>query len=271
MPELIVGINTAVTLAEADAYLDGSARAGARWPTFTPDQKKRALISSFRVLDRQAWNGTKVPGLLVVESFTVNAPGSGWAANDVATIDGTGHRLGRLSILTETAGAIATAQLTDAGLYTAAPAGLITAVPPSGGTGTTLTLSVIDNPASFPRSDLEDCEGNALTATDFPEQFKLAQMEYAFDIAVNTAAETSGGVGSNLKRAKADTVEVEFFRPTGGANGDGSARFPVYIMELIGCLLAGGGALDPSFYGAVAGMGATSTVADPHEFGLTIP
>ena len=210
-------------------------------------------------------------GLFVVESFAVNAAGSGWVANDVATINGTAHRLGRLSILTVLVGAIATAQLTDAGLYTVAPAGAITAVAPSVGTGATLTLSVIDNPASFPREGLVDCEGTALTATGFPEEFERAQIELAFDIAVNTAAETSGGVGSNLKKTKADTVEVEFFRPTGGANGDGSARFPVYIMELIGCMLAGGGALAPSFYGCASGLGATSTVADPSEFGLTIP
>lgn len=269
MPELIIGINTAASLAEADAYLDGSQRAGARWPTLSADVRKRSLISAFRILDRQRWRGAKVEGLEVVSAIAVNAGGTGWAPNAEATIDGTAHRLGRILVLTDTAGAIATARLTDAGLYTVTPAGPITAVPPSGGAGATLTLTVIDNPVAFPRSGLVDCEGNALTATGFPDEFKFGQFELAYDISLSAAAETNAGVGSNLKRTKAETVEVEFFRPTGGVGGAGSARFPVYVMEYIGCLLASSAVVGLS--GGATGMGGTSIVADPEAYGMTFP
>lgn len=269
MPELILGLNTSVTLLEADAYLDGSARAGARWPTFTDDQKKRALISAFRILDRQRWNGEAVEGLRVVTGFSIVAGGSLWAVSDEAEIDGTALHLARLTVLTLSADAIATARLTDAGLYTVDPAGPITAVPPSTGTGASLSLILADNPSSFPRTGLVDCDGNELDAESYPVGFQIAQMELAFDIASNPAAEISGGIGSNLKRVKADAVEAEFFRPTGGADGAGSARFPSYILDHIGCLLAGN-TLTASFYGGSFGTGATSVVADPNEFGLTI-
>lgn len=269
---LVVGLNSYGSLDEADAYLGASARAGVRWPALAQDVRERCLISAWRVLDRQRWQGTKVPNLLVVSSFGLSAGGASWAADDHATVDGTAHRLARLAVLTVSAGAIATARLEDAGLYTATPAGAISPVAPGAGTGASLSLSMLANPCAFPRSGLLLCGSDEpAIETGFPDPLKAAQFELAYDISLSVAAETAGGVGSNLKRAKADTVEVEFFRPTGGVNGDGSARFPSYILELIGCWLDGAGALDPSFYGAVSGMGATSTVADPQEFGLTIP
>lgn len=268
MPELIIGINTAASLAEADAYLDGSQRAGARWPTLSADVRKRSLISAFRILDRQRWLGTKVDGLEIVSAIAINAAGTGWAANNEATIDGTANRKGRIIVLTESGGALATVRLTDAGLYTVTPTGPITPVPPSAGAGASLTLTVIDNPASFPRSGLV-CQGEEITDEDFPERFKLGQIELAYDISLSAAAETNAGVGSNLKRTKAETVEVEFFRPTGGVGGAGSARFPIYVMEYIGCMLASGAVVGLS--GGATGMGGTSVVADPDAYGMTIP
>lgn len=270
MPEIVVGLNSYGSLAEADAYFDGSQRAGARWPTLTTDVRKRSLISAFRILDRQVWMGTKVENLKVVTSFAVAAGGTGWAANDTATIDGTGGRRARITVLTVSAGAIVTARLDDAGLYDSVPTGPITAVSPSAGAGASLTLTTADNPASFPRSDIENCADEELTDTDFPEELKFGQFELAYDISVSAAAETNAGIGSNLRSVKADTVNVEFFRPTGGVGGAGSARFPIYVMEYIGCFLSGGSGADPSSFGLAAGMGSQSSVADPNLYGIDL-
>jgi len=92
---------------------------------------------------------------------------------------------------------------------------------------------------SFPRTGLTDCEDNAVSSLTVPQQVKDAQAEIAYDLTQNNTLETSGGIGSNVKRAKAGSAEIEFFTSTGGPSGTGSARFEPHILELIGCFLEG--------------------------------
>lgn len=55
---IIVGTNSYVTIAEADAYLVDSARAGA-WAFLSPQQKTAALITATRVMETITWQGQK--------------------------------------------------------------------------------------------------------------------------------------------------------------------------------------------------------------------
>lgn len=55
---LVVGVNTYVTLAEADAYLDDSVST-TDWATLDEDTRVRALLSAFRLLERQVWQGDR--------------------------------------------------------------------------------------------------------------------------------------------------------------------------------------------------------------------
>jgi len=92
---------------------------------------------------------------------------------------------------------------------------------------------------AFPRTGLTDCDEVAVSSATVPQLVKDAQAEIAYDLTQDNNLETTGGIGSNVKRARAGSAEVEFFTSTGGASGTGSARFQPHIMELIGCFLEG--------------------------------
>lgn len=56
---LVVGTNTYVTLAEADTHL-GDAIGAESWGFLDDDTKNRALLTAFRLLERQQWQGDPV-------------------------------------------------------------------------------------------------------------------------------------------------------------------------------------------------------------------
>lgn len=58
MTTLVVGENTYIDLAGADAYFDDSLKF-ASWDALTDDVKSKALVTATRMLDRQTWAGTK--------------------------------------------------------------------------------------------------------------------------------------------------------------------------------------------------------------------
>lgn len=78
---LVVGTNTYVTLAEANTYLEDSVNAGA-WAFLSDDDKIRALISAFRILEKQPWAGTKTN-----PAQTADFPRTGISCNG-ETVDG---------------------------------------------------------------------------------------------------------------------------------------------------------------------------------------
>jgi len=63
---LVVGTNTYVSLADATTYLDDSINSTA-WAFLDPDSQTRALISSFRILEKQRWQGSKTDPLQTAE------------------------------------------------------------------------------------------------------------------------------------------------------------------------------------------------------------
>lgn len=88
-------------------------------------------------------------------------------------------------------------------------------------------------PLEFPRDGLVDCDGTALADATTPQDFIDASILLAADIAAKPSLGSDTGTDSNLKRVRADKVEVEFFRAQGGA------LMSKQLMELVSCFLSG--------------------------------
>lgn len=112
---------------------------------------------------------------------------------------------------------------------------------------------------AFPRDGLTDCGGNEVTAAESLAFAVEASQLLALDILSGEAVETSVTTEDLTKRLKAGSVEIENFRAQLGTN----SRFPVDVMELIGCFLAG----NVSIAGSIA-SGTDGTALDD-DFTLT--
>lgn len=236
--QLVVGENTYVTLAEADTYLEDSLRATA-WTGIDDDTKARALISAFRLFEKQLWKGT-MTGVKLVDQVGISAGGTGYVVNDVLTVaGGTFGQAARILVTTIGGGGAITGLLViDAGTYdsSALPS---TPNSPSGGSGSgaSVTLTFKAQEAQHPRAGLVTCGGVAVDENTVALQVEEAQIELAFDLTQDTTLETKPNQGSNIKKVGAGSAEVEFFRPT---NGVGQAsRFPPVVQELLRCFLGG--------------------------------
>lgn len=119
----------------------------------------------------------------------------------------------------------------------------------------------------WPRTGVTDKYGIARDEDVVPQEVKDAECELAFELSQNAALESSGGTGSNTKRLKAGSAEVEYFRATGGVNGSGSPRFSPIVMELIGQFMAGaeGSGISGSFS---SGTDVESSFGTSPTFGL---
>ena len=236
---LIVGINTYRSLAEATEYLSDSIRAAAAWEAIDSDNQTRALISAFRLLEKQCWNGT-IANNDIVTAASITAGGTGYAVNDVLTVvGGTFGHAATLKVTTVASGVVTGVQLLDAGLYQDNPTSpAATTVAPAGGTGCTLTLTFEAQTAAFPRDNLYDHEGNLLSSTAVPQDVGDAQIELAYELAISSELEAAGSTASNLKRAKAGSAEVEFF---GGKLAPPTYRFPPVVWEYIAQFACGFG------------------------------
>lgn len=81
-----------------------------------------------------------------------------------------------------------------------------------------------DNSHSWPRSGISGVADDAI-----PAKIKDAVAEMAVGFANGSTAETSTAQQDNIKRLRADTVEIENFRSTEAA----IFRFPLPVQELI--------------------------------------
>jgi len=86
----------------------------------------------------------------------------------------------------------------------------------------------------WPRSDVYDRKGELVDETAVPDGIKFGNIELAYDLSQDSSLEISGGQGSNIKRLKAGSAELEYFKGTGGPNGEGSVRFGPEVQEYIG-------------------------------------
>jgi len=96
----------------------------------------------------------------------------------------------------------------------------------------------------WPRTGLTDRDGNALSDSVVPQEIIDATCELAVELINNPALASQPDTSSNIKRVKADTVEIEYIRAKNGP------RFPTIITELIGLWLSSlGSAYSGPFFG----------------------
>jgi DnaT-like ssDNA binding protein len=245
--QLVVGENTYVTLAEADTYLEDSLR-GTPWAGIDEDTKARALISAFRLFEKQRWNGV-LTGVKLIDEVVIAAGGTGYAVDDILTIaGGTFGQAARILVTAAPGGVIGTVVLIDAGTYASDDLPSTPNSPAGGaGSGASVTLTFKDQEAAHPRTGLVTCGGVAVDENTVALQVEEAQIELAFDLTQDTTLESKSGQGSNIKKVGAGSAEVEFFHPT-DRTGD-STRFPPIVHELLRCFLGGS---DQSKAGAIA-------------------
>lgn len=228
---LVVGRNTWADLEYADAYLDDSPN-GAAWDDLDAEEKARILIWWFRVLERQAYQGTRT-GVRVVATAAISAGGTGYAVGDVLTISGgTAGRPAKVNVTTVSGGVVTGVELIDVGSYTVEPTTPAT-VSGGGGSGATIALTLADQSTAFPRTGLV-CKGVALPSDDVPDEVREAQVLLSILSVGEGALLTTTSTGSNEKRLKAGSAEVEFFIPTTTLG----TRFPSIVQEVIGCILS---------------------------------
>lgn len=263
MPSAVIrNLNSYVTVADADAYLDDSMRASA-WSGYDDDKKARALITATRIFDKQCWQGTKT-GVQNVTVATVAVGGTGYAVNDVLTVSGgTFGEAAQAKVTAAPAGVVTAVQLLNAGTYTANPSSPA-ATTSAGGTGCTLTLTLDDQERELPHTGMVDAEGDAVPSDSVAPDILAGLIEYAFELAQDADAETTGSTASDIKRLKADTVEVEYFR---GTPPGAATRFPLVVWEYVRKFMCGSGG--SSRGGIASGTCAKSQFDDCDTYGLT--
>lgn len=116
----------------------------------------------------------------------------------------------------------------------------------------------------FPRIGLTDCQGNSVTAADSLELISEAQFEYALFLQQNpNGLNTSDATGTNIRRQRAGSAEIEFFKSTAGT------RFPVIIQDIVGCFLAGSQVLATIGAAFASGTNEESSFNDRDKYGVT--
>lgn len=262
MPDLVIGINSYVSLAEADAYLAGSLQAAAAWAAQTDETKQLALISAYRALEREPWAGDD-SAVQQVLAVLVAAGGTGYAIGDVLSVDGGTGTAALVEVLTVGGGGeILTLQMLSTGYYSADPTSPAATTSVSGvGVGGTLTLTLADQVGAWPR-DITACAGYATQSTTaVPTDLKSAQCELAWVLSEDPAQESNvgasaGGTGSNIAKVEAGSAKVTYFRPTDGT------PWPTITWQLIKGLREGSCG-DYAVGNAAYGTGDSSAFEDP--------
>ena len=118
--------------------------------------------------------------------------------------------------------------------------------------------TVLAQALEFPRTGLVDKDGNDVGSVSVPVLVEEASYELALLVLTDASVQANATTGSNTRRVKAGSAEVEFFRPTDGT------KLPTIAFEMIGLWLGGTGGL-----GATAsGCDETSTFADANPLGF---
>lgn len=238
MVTLTVGKNSYGTLAEVDAYLDGSIRASSTWLGVAPDDKRRSMIEAYRQIEAEVFLGAAA-GVTIVDLASINAGGTGYAKGDTLTVSGgTAGEPATAEVLAVASGVVTSVSLLNAGTYSASPSSPASTTTDGSGTGCTLTLTFAAQVSDFPRTGLVDCDGDAVGETAYPKDIKEAQYNLAFEMSQDPESAASAGQGSNVKSVGAGSAKVEFFRPESN-----TIRFPVQVQSLLKCYLAGSTAL----------------------------
>lgn len=127
--------------------------------------------------------------------------------------------------------------------------------------------SVATQPRQWPRDGATDaCTGTSVTDGTIPDGIVFGQFELAGSIAADSGLLSSPGSGSNTKRVKAGSAEVEFFSPTQGTNLE--TRLPQNVHDLVACFRDGAGGILPSSGSLSSGTGDDSAFDDCNQHDL---
>ena len=106
------------------------------------------------------------------------------------------------------------------------------------------------------------CNGDPVTVTDdVPIGIENATILIAGTIAITPAVANQGSSGTNIKRVRAGTAEVEFFQPQDGVPIEDETAY-----SLLACFLAN--ASTGAGFGLAAGVSSESEFCDEDEPGL---
>lgn len=116
-------------------------------------------------------------------------------------------------------------------------------------------------PIDWPRTGITDCEGQPVDPADTPQDILDGFAELCDELAGDPdTVQDNASTGSNNKKLKAGSVEIEYFRST---LNQGS-RFPQRVQEYFRCYLQGAGS---SAAGLASGTDGVSAYG-PDSFGL---
>lgn len=265
MPDLIAGLNSYVTLDEADAYLAGSIQAATAWAALTDAEKTLALISATRSLERVAWSGDK-SAVQSASAYAVTVPGTGYTVGDLVQIEGAGVGTKAVIEVLSVDGAlgIVTARFIHVGFYSTDPTfPAATTALTGAGINATITLTLADQFMEWPR-DITACDSfSTQSTTEVPVDIKAAECELAFQFSQDPALENGVGAGSqgtdgNIKKVEAGSAKVTFFKPTDGT------PFPTVTWQLMKDYREGSCPASAGAWGMAAfGTGDASAFTDP--------
>ncbi len=111
-------------------------------------------------------------------------------------------------------------------------------------------------PLDWPRTGVTDSEGNPVDSAAVPTEIEDACSLIAGMIAQDAKQANDASTGSNTRRVKAGTAEVEFFRPERGSPYSRS------VMQMIGQFLSGAASLTGGFLSTGTGCPSETPVTE---------
>lgn len=98
------------------------------------------------------------------------------------------------------------------------------------------TKTVASQAREFPRDGMiNGCTGEAITDGTIPDDIAYAEFELAGLLFTDASIADSTGTGSNVRRVKAGSAEVEFFQST--IDVEFSTRLPTPVNDLARCYM----------------------------------
>lgn len=125
------------------------------------------------------------------------------------------------------------------------------------------TLTVANQPTAFPRTGIEDKEGNSVDPTLVPLGIEFAEYELALILIKDPSKFNTTNTSNNTKKAKAGEAEIEFFRTE---NVDEGLLFPDQVMKLVSPFLFGSADTVVPFY--FGGTCNPDSIVSVYEFGF---
>lgn len=105
---------------------------------------------------------------------------------------------------------------------------------------------------AFPRTGLLDCDGVAVDDSTVPAEVDQACYELALKLLEDPTLVDNVNSGSDEKRLKAGSAEIEFFRNASSSlPGGGASLFPAAAARLLRCFIAGASGIRGSFNSGV--------------------